>query len=177
MSTFQAYDPNAAPANNGDDLDPPSDGNHNGCTLTDAGAFTSKAGKDFVKFEWTNTAGHKWTVLQGFKSEAQTAVTWSEVSKLGINPVEVVSLEDLDAVLKQHIGSYYDLGVKTNGQFRNTYINGPTTGSNPVVQQQTTAEQDEAPKQGDLDEAGEPIPFLWDGPVDGRGETNYNLFA
>lgn len=157
MSDFQPYDPNNQPSSsNGNDLDPPPDGTHNGCVLRDAGAFTAKSGKDFVKLEWQTTDGHTWTVLQGFKSEAQTAVTWSEVGKLGINPVETTSLEELDEKLKQQIGSYYDLAVKTNGQFRNTYINGPTVGNNPVVQQQTAIA---APKQGDPDEAGQPIPF------------------
>lgn len=133
MSSFQPYDPNAATDNGGNDLEPPADGTHTGCTLRDAGAFTAKSGKDFVKFEWETTTGHQWTVLQGFKSDAQTAVTWSEVGKLGINPVDIATLEQLDAELKKHVGSYYDLAVKTNGQFRNTYISGPSVGTNPVV--------------------------------------------
>lgn len=158
MSSFQPYDPNAE-TNGGADLEPPVDGTHTGCVLRDATAFTAKSGKDFVKFEWQTVDGFTWTVLQGFKSEGQTAVTWSEVGKLGISPVEITSLDQLDIELKKHIGSYYDIAVKTNGNFRNTYINGPSTGNNPVVQEQTGIAQDAAPKQGDPDEAGQPIPF------------------
>lgn len=138
MSDFRPYDPSMA-QDNGNDLEPPADGTYKGTTLIDAGAFTAKSGKDFVKFEWQTTDGARWTVLQGFKSEAQAAVTWSEVGKLGINATEIHDLDQLDAALKQHIGGYFDVAVKTNGQFRNTYLNGPSVGDNPVVQEQVAA--------------------------------------
>lgn len=161
MSNFRTFNPDTDTLDNqnGNDLDPPADGNHTGCELVDAGAFTSKAGKDFVKFQWRNPTGHTWTVLQGFKSDAQAAVTWSEVSKLGINPVDVGSLEELNTLLLDQIGSYYDLGVKTNGQFRNTYINAPTTGRNPVVQQQTSIAQEPEPAAVGAGDDDENIPF------------------
>jgi hypothetical protein len=125
MSSFQPYNPDQG-AREGS-LDPPADGTHTGCRLHDASAFTSKAGNDFVKFEWETSDHYRWTVLQGFKSDEQAAVTWSEVSKLGINPTEIASLEQLNQAITAHINGYYDLAVKTNGNFRNTYINGATT--------------------------------------------------
>lgn len=159
MSSFQPYNPDTAVNSAGNDLDPPGDGTHKGCVLRDAAAFTSKSGKDFVKFEWETIDGYTWTVLQGFKSEGQTAVTWSEVAKLGLNPTDIASLDALDAELKQHVGSYYDVAVKTNGQFRNTYINAPSTGSNPVVQQQTAMAQKQAAPVGGGSAEDDDIPF------------------
>ena len=181
MSTFTPYDPKSHNADNqGNDLEPPPDGTYGGCTLRDAGAFTAKSsGKDFVKFEWETTDGYRWTVLQGFKSDAQTAVTWSEVSKLGINPTEIADLDQLDRALKACVGGYYDIVVKTNGQFRNSYVNGPSVGSNPVVQQTSAAASaatspastddmpwdaepsatSSPPQMGDLNEHGEPMKF------------------
>lgn len=178
MSQFTPYNPDATVGNDGNDLEPPADGTYGGCTLRDAGAFTAKSGKDFVKFEWETTAGYRWTVLQGFKSDAQTAVTWSEVSKLGINPVAITDLDQLDKALKAYVGGYYDIAVKTNGNFRNSYVNGPSVGSNPVVQQTsaaaspaTTPPADDMPwdaepsatssppQMGDLNEHGEPMKF------------------
>jgi hypothetical protein len=154
MSSFTPYDPVAHQSDTSDknDLEPPADGPHKGCTLVDAAAFTAKSGQDWVKLEWQTTTGHKWTVLQGFKSDAQTAVTWSEVSKLGINPTEIASLEQLDEQLKTHVGGYFDLSVKTSpdGRFRNTYIEGRST--ERVI-------DPSAPQQGDPNEDGQPIPF------------------
>ena len=145
--SFRPYNPDTDNLNNdGNDLEPPPDGTHTGCELLDAGAFTSKSkNEDWVKFQWRAPDGHTWTVLQGFRSDAQTAVTWSEVSKLGINPVDVPSLDDLNDRLINLVGAYYDLAVKTNGQFRNTYINGPTVGNNPVVQQNSILGQAQEP--------------------------------
>lgn len=138
--TFIPYDPNQHqnPNQDGDDFDPPADGQHKGCELIDAGAFTSKKGDDWAKFKWRTPNGHEWTVLQGFDptNDTRTAITWGQIQALGINPVDIDSLEALNTILIAQVGSYYDLGVKTNGQFRNTYINGPTVGENPVVQQQ-----------------------------------------
>lgn len=142
MSSFTPYNPDTHNTDNpGNDLEPPPDGTYGGCTLRDAGAFTAKSGKDFVKFEWETTDGYRWTVLQGFKSDAQTAVTWSEVGKLGIDPMQMSDLSQLDDALKGCVGGFYDVAVKTNGQFRNTYINGPSLGTNPVVQQSSSQAQ------------------------------------
>lgn len=142
--SFRPYNPDTDTQNDqGNDLEPPPDGTYTGCELVDAGAWNAKSGKDWAKMQWRNRNGHTWTVLQGFNSDAQTAVTWSEIGKLGINPVDIGSLEELNAKLLDQIGSYYDLAVKTNGQFKNTYVNGPTTGSNPVVQAQTGIAQDQ----------------------------------
>lgn len=182
MSSFTPYDPAAHNSDTGDknDLEPPADGPHKSCTLRDAGAFTAKSGQDWVKLEWENADGYQWTVLQGFKSEGQTAVTWSEVGKLGINPVEIADLDQLDKALKAYVGGYYDIAVKTNGNFRNSYVNGPSVGSNPVVQQTSAAASPAAtppantddmpwdaepsatsspPQMGHLNEHGEPMKF------------------
>lgn len=138
--SFAPYDPDKHDnPNGGNDLEPPADGTHTGCTLTDAAAFTAKSsGKTFAKFVWRNTDDYEWTVLQGFSDDNDqvNAITWGVIQKLGINPVDVHDLDQLDAALKAQIGSYYDLGVKTNGKFRNTYVNGPSVGDNPKVQEQ-----------------------------------------
>lgn len=157
MSSFTPYNPNAA-TNDGDDFDPPADGTYGGCTLRDAGAFTSKAGNDGVMLEWETTEGTRWKVWSGFKSEKQSAVTWSDVGKLGVDPMGIDSLDDLDAALKNCIGGYYDLAVKTNGQFRNTYINGASAGSNPVVSGQSQMAHAAAPAAAAAP-ADDDIPF------------------
>lgn len=158
---FVPYDPATHDNNqNGNDLDPPADGTHTGCELIDASAFTAKNGKDFVKFQWRAPHGHTWTVLQGFGSDAQAGVTWGQVAQLGINPTEISDLEQLNGVLTSHIGSYYDIGVKTNGQFRNSYINGPSVGSNPVVQEQIASNGVQTPAAVSADGADDnTIPF------------------
>lgn len=153
MSSFKPYDPNASTDDAG--FDPPADGTHKGCTLTDAGAFTSKAGNDGVLLKLRNTDGHEWAVWLGFKSDAQAAVTWSQVAQLGVNAVEISNLSQLDEELKRHIGTYVDVSVKTSddGRFRNSNITGISVGSNPVPQEQyaaTTAASTAAPADDDI---------------------------
>jgi hypothetical protein len=134
MSSFQPYDPNAQTDDNG--FEPPADGKHKGVTLTDATALTSKAGNDGVLLKFKTTDGYEWAVWQGFKSEAQSAMTWSQVSQLGVDPMQISDLEQLNTALKPHVGTYYDVTVKTNGDYRNTTVDGVSLGENPGVQQQ-----------------------------------------
>jgi hypothetical protein len=137
MSDFTPYDPNAQ----GDDVgfDPPADGAHKGVTLVDTWAGTSMAGNDGVLLEWRTDAGYTWNHWLGFKSEKQTAMTWSQIGKLGVDVMSIDSIEALAEALKPHRGSYYDLSVKTNGEYRNVTIGGLSLGENPNAQTKTAA--------------------------------------
>lgn len=137
MSDFKPFDPNASTDDNG--FNPPPDGTHKGVTLTGAKALTSKAGNDGVLLELRTTDGYEWAVWLGFKSDAQAAVTWSQVAQLGIDPTQIADLPQLDDELKRHIGTYVDVKVTTSddGRFRNSNLTGLTLGQNPVAQEQT----------------------------------------
>lgn len=147
--------------------EPPEPGNYM-VTVRDAGAFTSKAGNDIVKAELeilpgNEYAGHRWTVISGFKSEGATGVTKALCSRLGVRIDDVASLGELDTELRGVIGQYYEVAVKQNGEYRNTYVNDRITAA-PSSDVPSDTSDFEPPQsslvpQGAGDNDDEPIPF------------------
>jgi hypothetical protein len=106
-------------------FDPPPDGDHV-IELRKASALTSKKGDDWVVLELRELrSGHDWTVMLGFKNQGQANLTKTACSRLGVQVDEVFSLEQLSQELERHTGGYFEVAVKTNGEYRNTYVNGP----------------------------------------------------
>lgn len=98
--------------------------------LIDGDAFVSKAGEDFAKLGFRDTAsGHEWDVLLGFGSQGAANVAKGTCAAIGVSVDEVETLEDLASALKEHVGKFYDVTVKQNGDYRNTYIDGEATGT------------------------------------------------
>lgn len=130
FDAWHTADPDAA--GNGDDLNPPDDGTYE-VTLIGAAAFTAKSDAAFVKNQYQvltgPAAGYEWTVLLGFKSQEQANVTKKACRDLGVEIDAITSQEALSEALEALVGQYYTVEVKTNGKFRNTYIQGPLVGS------------------------------------------------
>ncbi len=125
--TFAETWPNADPdaTGSGDDLTPPADGLHE-VTLVDGGAWTAKSGVDWCRFvfQLNDGSGYKWTVLHGFKSQAQANFTKREVRALGVDVGSVDSLEAMDSAIKALAGRYFEVRVERDGTFESTYVEG-----------------------------------------------------
>lgn len=116
--------PNATADGNSDDTTPPEPGLYEAALIV-AKAFVSNAGDDWVKLEFRDVAsGYDWAVLLGFKSQKQANVTKAACAKVGVNVEDVDSLEELSSALGCFEGRFFEVEVKQNGEFRNTYING-----------------------------------------------------
>lgn len=116
----------AAPDGGGERVDVyPPDGEHT-ATLVEASAFVAKTdGSEYVRLSWREeSSGASWGVLQNFKSPAAIAITKKIMIQLGVDNSAVTTLEDLDAQLKLQVGNYYNVTIKTVGQWTNTYVNG-----------------------------------------------------
>lgn len=150
---------NATVEDQPDRTQPPEPGLYT-AVIRDAKAITAKnSGKDFVILEFEGIDGaaaqHQWSVLQGFSSEQQASITKRVVRDVGVDIDNVTSLDDLDQALKAAIGQYFTVRVKQNGEYRNTYIDGPAT---PIEQQQLPAAAATAPAgNGTADD--DDIPF------------------
>jgi hypothetical protein len=115
----------------GGTLTPPDDGVYE-VALVDAAAFTSKNGVALVKTAFKDVVSeYEWTVLHGFKSQAQANMTKKTCRSLGIDIDNITSQDQLDAAAKELIGRYFAVTVKRDGKFENTYIDGPTSGTPP----------------------------------------------
>jgi hypothetical protein len=93
--------------------------------LVDAGAFTSKAGDDFVRFEWQSVdKEYQWTQLNGFKSLKAAGFTKGQCMKLGVDVESVLSLEEIDTAVKEHISQFYEVEIERNtGNDGKVYVN------------------------------------------------------
>jgi hypothetical protein len=103
--------------------------------LDDASAFTAKSGVDWfvVKLRVCNGAemGHQWSVLANLTKEGGVKAAKAMSAKIGVPIDEVTGLEDLDRLVKQHIGEYFEVEVVQKGEFRNTYFRDRATGDTP----------------------------------------------
>ena len=103
--------------------DPPREGIHD-VALIDARAFESKNGAEVVVLEFqTVDKQHQWSSLHGFKTSQAAGFTKGACQKVGVDVASVGSLEELDAALKTFVGGFYEVEVKKNGDFINTYVN------------------------------------------------------
>jgi hypothetical protein len=141
--------------------EPPAPGTYE-VALDDADYFTSKAGRDIIKLTLRvthgigDTPGHTWDEIRGLATEGQMKAAKATCARLGIDVDAVQSADDLKAELQACIGRYYTVEVKQNGQYRNTYINDRITGG-PVSDIPSDLPAQEP--AGELDAAGQPIPF------------------
>lgn len=120
--TWADANPDAAGGDNGN---PPPDGTHD-VALVDASAFTSKGGNDMVVLEWQKLSEreYQWPSLHGFKTQQAANFTKKTCREVGVDIDNVESLDALDAALKEHVSKFYEVEVKRNGDFINTYVNG-----------------------------------------------------
>lgn len=175
MMSFDLWhtaDPDAE--SEGGTLEPPADGIYE-VALTAASAFTAKeSGVPFVKTSFKDVVSEfEWTVLHGFKSQAQANVTKKTCRTLGVDIDNVTSQEQLDQTLGQLVGTYYAVTVKTNGKFRNTYIDGPTAGTVPASSSDFPPQETVPAGGGATDE--DDIPFRAIFPdVDAYRATRWN---
>lgn len=139
----------------GGDNEPPEPGVYD-VALIDADAFTSKAGDDWAKLELQDVATkYEWTLLLGFKNPKQAGFSKGVCQTVGVDVDSVSSLEELGSALKTHVGSYYSVKVEQNGDYRNTYINGPADeGPKAEVPADTEGLEPAAAASGD-----ESVPF------------------
>jgi hypothetical protein len=142
-----------ATAKGGGDNQPPEPGLYE-AALTDTDAFVSKAGDEWVKLTLRRvTDNHEWDVMLGFKSQKQANVTKGTLARIGVAVDEVASFDDFKSALKAVEGRYYEVEVKQNGDFVNTYINEQVDGE-PEVPADTADMQPAAAGGSDED-----IPF------------------
>lgn len=173
-----------ATADGSNDAPPPDPGMYD-VTLADARAFVSKKGEAWTtltfRVESLRNKGHEWDVLLGYRSQKQANVAKATVSKLGVDVDAITGIEDLDAALKQLVGQMFAVEVKQNGEYRNTYVDGPVQGS------QTTAPVTDATPPSAAEDflappaAADPTPVMTDDGVpfrafipDGRIGTFHN---
>lgn len=109
-------------------LEPPEDGKHSALLVEGFAGVGKDSGNPFVSVVFqTPATGYKWKVLGGFKSQGQANMTKKLCRDLGV-AVDSISFDQLADALAAKAGSYYSLTVKTSGQFRDTYVDGPASG-------------------------------------------------
>lgn len=164
-----------AKINDGDsNTDPPDEGEFD-TILTNAGAFTSKEGKDLVKLELRvlegQHTGYEWTEFRNFGSQGAANTAKTTCSRLGIDVDQITAFADLDAELKAVAGNNYLVKVARNGEYLNTYFEGRLA-SVPTDARPPVAEPTPAPSSKMSDDD---IPFLAVFP-EGRMETYWSHF-
>jgi hypothetical protein len=156
--TFTDVWTNADPdAQQGDKPEPPIEGMYE-CALVDADAFTAKtSGQATVKMTWRVVSAqqrdHEWTeILQFHKSQGQANFSKGQIKALGIDVDAITALEQLADALHSKAGGYFTLETKQNGNYRNTYIQGPSGGVQsdipvdvPDVPAETTGDDEDIP--------------------------------
>lgn len=115
--------------------EPPEAGTYE-VALEDARAFTAKSGTDWFVVDFKivtgHGTGHKWSVLANLGKEGGVTAAKAMSAKIGVPIDEVAGLEDLDRLVKQHIGEYFEVDVVQKGDFRNTYIRDRVTAVEPA---------------------------------------------
>jgi hypothetical protein len=115
----------------GDTSDPPEPGTYE-VALTDGRAFTSKGSEDWFVVEFRILAGHgqdhTWSVMANLGKEGGVKAAKAMSAKLGVPIDEVTCLQDLDRLVKQQVGGYFEVDVVQNGDYRNTFIRDRVSG-------------------------------------------------
>lgn len=95
--------------------------------LSNGRAFTSKAGKDVLILTWRVAAGdqsgYQWDEVYGFGSEGAVKAVKATLTRVGVDVDSLVSLEAMDEAVKAACGEWFQVEVRQNGDFRNTYVN------------------------------------------------------
>ena len=152
---------------------PPPEGTYE-VALVQASAFTSKKGAEIVKLEFrvvsVKEQGHEWTEIRSFASQGAANAAKATCFRLGVDVETVATLEELDSELKACAGRYYEVTVKRNGEYLNTYVEDVVTPSGGT------------PPAGDFQPAPVPlldddVPFLSRFPeIDTWRETHWSVF-
>jgi hypothetical protein len=131
---------------------PPPNGTYD-VALIDASAFTSKAGDDYVKFEWqTVDKQHAWPQLNGFGTVKAAGFTKGQCMKVGVDVELVSAFAHIDDALKPLIGQFYEVKVEHNGEYVNTYV---LDGQGAPMGADVPADNSSTPASTDND----PVPF------------------
>lgn len=152
-----------------EDTVPPEPGSYFGVTLIGASAWVKEAtDQAWMRLRWKLNDGtdHEWDVLYGFKNHAQANVAKNTARTLGIDIDKVAGIEALDVALDLECGKYFDVNVVQNGEYRNTYVEGPAKASSvPVgdLPSEVGPSLDEAIASGAVatESADDSIPFRW----------------
>jgi hypothetical protein len=124
-----SFDPNAWQNTSveNETSEPPDPGKYQ-ALFSDGRAFTSNAGKDFLVLSWRIAvgplAGHEWDTLYGLDTEGGLKAAKATLLRLSVDVDSITSLEDMDKSVKAATGDWYDVEVKQNGDWRNTFVNG-----------------------------------------------------
>lgn len=133
---------------NSSELDPPEPGTYD-AVLVGANAFTSQKGNGTVTVDWRVTGGdrdgYEWRDLRTLKSEGAIGACKTMCDRVGVDVDDVASLDELAYALKQHVGEFFEVAVVQNGEYRNTFVNGPATGDRPPATDAPTSPADFAP--------------------------------
>lgn len=102
--------------------------------LDDARAFVSKAGNAVIVLNLRVVGGpldnYQWGEVRGLKSEGQIKAAKATCARIGVGDLDTVTgIEDLESRLKEHVGTYYEIEVVQNGEYRNVYFQGKSTPS------------------------------------------------
>jgi hypothetical protein len=97
--------------------------------LTDGRAFVSKSGNPVIVLGFKVVGGgqhegHEWDELRGMKTDGQIKAAKATCAKLGVDVATVVSFEEIEQQLKGCVGTYYEIEVVQNGEWRNVYVQG-----------------------------------------------------
>ncbi len=131
----------------------PDPGTYRACLSEGTRAFTSKNGKDLVKFAWTivdgPARGYEFNDMKGFQSPGAVNALKATCARLGVD-TNVSTLEDLNGRVRAQIGDWYEIEVVQNGQYRNVYVQGKISPPDPgdtssFVPAETQAKADEVP--------------------------------
>lgn len=97
--------------------------------MTDAKAFISKKGEAYIAIDMKVLGGpldtYSWTELRNFKSDGAIKAAKATCYRLGVDVDNCFGIEDIDTQLKQRVGSWYEIEVVQNGEYRNVYVQGP----------------------------------------------------
>lgn len=129
--SFAQHWPNANPENagSGGADNPPPDGKHQ-VVLVDGGAWTAKSsGNETLKFEFRTVDGRfEWPSIGGWSTQSNADYAAKALEALGLDFKVLRSLEQIDAAVKSLVGRFFTVTVKRNGEYVNTYIDGPAQG-------------------------------------------------
>lgn len=134
--TFEQQWANAsADENPPSNMDPPGEGAFQ-VALTAAKALVSKKGNEVVILELRAVGppsdGYEWTHFLRFEPQGVANIAKRTCHLIGVAVDAVESLDDLNEALQEHVGNYYDIEVKRNGDYLNVYFDGPSQSLPPT---------------------------------------------
>lgn len=110
-----------------DDDNPPAPGTYE-AVLVEGSAFTSQAGKPYLKLRWRLVGDplSLWTELYGLDRLGGKKAAKATLERMQVNLDAVTDFDSLGSVVAQAVDQFFTVTVKQNGQYRNTYVEGPS---------------------------------------------------